>query len=199
MTINEAFSPGYRLAIIATDERCESCEVTVGSDEIGAIFLHRLIGGFNSPLRSFATSDESGGSPPSQSLQRNLRPPVLTNINRMGLRHLWQIGGGAFLGMKLTLDQADRRCRAQSGDKIDLSFENFTRLSASRHSRKVNLEIVSRVPDGENEKKSLNDNPGFQRFGASWLATRSKMSCLQPCHQTSSTPCVEISSTSNWG
>ena len=99
MTINEAFSPGYRLAIIATDERCESCEVTVGSDEIGAIFLHRLIGGFNSPLRSFATSDERSGSPPSQSLQRNLRPPVLTNINRMGLRHLWQIGGGVFLGM----------------------------------------------------------------------------------------------------
>ena len=134
MTINEAFSLGYGLAIIATDERCESCEVTVGSDEIGAIFLHRLIGGFNSPLRSFATSDERSGSPPSQSLQRNLRPPVLTNTKRMGLRHLWQIGGGVFLGMTLTLDQAHRRRGRQSGDKIDLSFENFTRLSAGLHS-----------------------------------------------------------------
>jgi hypothetical protein len=36
---------------------------------------------------------------PSQSLQRNLRPPVLTSINRMGLRHFWQVGGGVFLGM----------------------------------------------------------------------------------------------------
>jgi hypothetical protein len=109
MAVNEALSLGYRLAIIATDERFESDKVTVGSDEIGAIFLHRLIGGFNSLLRSFATSDERNGSPPSQSLQRNLRPPVLTNINRMGLRHLRHIGGGVFLGMNLTLDQAHRR------------------------------------------------------------------------------------------
>jgi hypothetical protein len=88
MTINETFSFGYRLPIIATDQRFKSREVTVGSDEIGPIFFHQLIGGFNSPVRSFVTSDERNGSPPSQSMHRNLRPPVLTSTNRMGLRHL---------------------------------------------------------------------------------------------------------------
>jgi hypothetical protein len=32
-------------------------------------------------------------------MQRNFRPPVLTRINRIGLLHFGQIGGGAFLGM----------------------------------------------------------------------------------------------------
>jgi hypothetical protein len=49
------------------------------------------------------TSGDRNGSPPSQSMQRNLRPPVLTSINRMGLRHFGQVGGGAFFGMALTL------------------------------------------------------------------------------------------------
>jgi hypothetical protein len=39
-------------------------------------------------------------------MQRNLRPPVLTRINRIGLPHLEQLGGEEFLGMTFTLDQA---------------------------------------------------------------------------------------------
>jgi hypothetical protein len=42
MTINETLSLGYRLAIIATDERLKSREVTIDSDEIRPIFFHRL-------------------------------------------------------------------------------------------------------------------------------------------------------------
>jgi hypothetical protein len=36
----------------------------------------------------------------------NLRPPVFLSRKRMGLRHFVQMGGGVFLGMTLTLDQA---------------------------------------------------------------------------------------------
>src|SRR5450631_3592432 len=35
----------------------------------------------------------------SQPMQRNLRPPVLTRINRIGLQHFEHAGGGGFLGM----------------------------------------------------------------------------------------------------
>jgi hypothetical protein len=63
-------------------------------------------GGRSSPVRSFATSDDRSGSGTSQSMQRNLRPPVLTRINRIGLPHLEQLGGEEFLGMTFTLDQA---------------------------------------------------------------------------------------------
>jgi len=35
----------------------------------------------------------------SQSTQRNLRPPVFTSTNRIGLLHFGQIGGGVFLGI----------------------------------------------------------------------------------------------------
>jgi hypothetical protein len=46
------------------------------------------------------------GSGTSQSMQRNLRPPVLTSIKCIGLRHLEQVGGGGFFGMTRTLVQA---------------------------------------------------------------------------------------------
>jgi hypothetical protein len=39
-------------------------------------------------------------------MQRNLRPPALTRINRIGLPHLEQLGGEEFLGMTFTLHQA---------------------------------------------------------------------------------------------
>lgn len=35
----------------------------------------------------------------SQSTQRNLRPPVFTSTNRIGLLHFGQMGGGVFLGI----------------------------------------------------------------------------------------------------
>jgi hypothetical protein len=40
---------------------------------------------------------------PAQSMQRNLRPPVLTSIKCIGLR----IGGGVFLGMAVHLGSAN--------------------------------------------------------------------------------------------
>lgn len=46
-----------------------------------------------------ATSDDLNGPSPAQSTQRNLRVPVLTSVNRIGLRHFGQVGGGVFLGM----------------------------------------------------------------------------------------------------
>src|SRR5258706_1857519 len=62
--------------------------------------------GRSSPVRSLATSGDRNGSSPSQSGHWNLRPPVFRRRNRMGLRQFGQIGGGVFLGMTLTLDQA---------------------------------------------------------------------------------------------
>jgi hypothetical protein len=62
-------------------------------------------GGRNSPVRSFVTSGNRSGSGISQSMQRNLRPPVFTSMKRIGLLHFGQDGGGVFLGMTLTLDQ----------------------------------------------------------------------------------------------
>jgi hypothetical protein len=44
---------------------------------------------------------DRSGSPPSQSMHWNLRPPVLASMKRMGLRHFGQGGGGGFLGMAL--------------------------------------------------------------------------------------------------
>jgi hypothetical protein len=49
--------------------------------------------------RSFVTSGNCSGSGTSQSMQRNLRPPILTSMNRIGLLHLEQVEGGGFLGM----------------------------------------------------------------------------------------------------
>jgi hypothetical protein len=62
--------------------------------------------GRSSPVRSLATSGDRNGSSPSQPRHWNLRPPVFQSRNRMGLRQFGQIGGGVFLGMTLTLDQA---------------------------------------------------------------------------------------------
>jgi hypothetical protein len=56
-------------------------------------------GARSSPVRSFATSGNFSGSGTSQSMQRNFRPPVLTNINRISLRHFEHVGGWRFLGM----------------------------------------------------------------------------------------------------
>jgi len=33
-------------------------------------------------------------------MQRNLRPPLLTSMNFIGVRHFEQAGGGGFLGMR---------------------------------------------------------------------------------------------------
>jgi hypothetical protein len=98
MTVNETFGLGYCLIIVAANQWFELYEVTVESNDVCPIFDHWLANGFNSPVRSFATSVERNGSSPAQSMQRNLRPPVLTTINRMGLRQVGQIGGGLFLG-----------------------------------------------------------------------------------------------------
>jgi hypothetical protein len=62
--------------------------------------------GLRSPLSSFATSGDFKGSLPWQSKQRNLRPPVFTTTNRMGLRHFGHRGAGVFLGILLTLNLA---------------------------------------------------------------------------------------------
>jgi hypothetical protein len=45
----------------------------------------------------------------SQSTQRNLRPPVFTSTNRIGMLHFGQIGGGEFLGMGSPFYQAGAR------------------------------------------------------------------------------------------
>ena len=61
---------------------------------------HRLYpGGFNSPESSFFTPGSCNGSGRSQSTQRNLRPPVWTSMNLIGLPHFAQAGGGVFLAM----------------------------------------------------------------------------------------------------
>jgi hypothetical protein len=47
-------------------------------------------------------SDRSG-SDTSQSMQRNLRPPVFTSIKCIGLPHLEHVGDGGFLGIDAPL------------------------------------------------------------------------------------------------
>ena len=51
------------------------------------------------PVRSCVTSGNLRRPVTSQSTQRNLRPPVFTSTNRIGMLHFGQIGGGGFLGM----------------------------------------------------------------------------------------------------
>jgi hypothetical protein len=50
-------------------------------------------------LRSTVPSGIFSGSVKSQSMQRNLRPPVLTSIKRICLRHFGHAGGAGFLGI----------------------------------------------------------------------------------------------------
>ena len=56
-------------------------------------------GGFNSLKSRFCISGVFSGSSTSQSMQRNLRPPVFTSANLFGLPHFEQVGGGVFLTM----------------------------------------------------------------------------------------------------
>jgi hypothetical protein len=105
VAIKQPLCPFGGLVVIRTNDWLEPDEMPVTSDSISPIFLHRFqFKGRRSPLRILATSGECNRSPPSQSMQRNLRPPVLTSTNRMGLWHFGQSGGGVFLGMALTLD-----------------------------------------------------------------------------------------------
>jgi hypothetical protein len=55
--------------------------------------------GFKLPLSSLATSGDFRGFSPSQSKQRNLRPPLLTSTKCVGLLQFGQRGGGVFLAM----------------------------------------------------------------------------------------------------
>jgi hypothetical protein len=52
-------------------------------------------------------------------MQRNFRPPVLTSINRIGLRHFEHVGGGRFLGMA--------RSRLSGGSTTELSVTDYCR------------------------------------------------------------------------
>jgi hypothetical protein len=100
VTVKQPFCTGDGLAIVTTNHLLKSYEVIVVPNEISPAFLHGTHSrGRSSPLRSLAISGDRKGSPPSQSMQRNLRPPVLTSMNFIGLRHLGQDGGGAFFGM----------------------------------------------------------------------------------------------------
>jgi len=44
-------------------------------------------------------SDIRIGSAPSHLMHLNFRPPVLTTMKCIGLRHFGQVGGGGFFGM----------------------------------------------------------------------------------------------------
>ena len=48
----------------------------------------------------FCISSVFSGSGTSQSMQRNLRPPLFTSMNLFGLPHFEQVGGGVFLAMR---------------------------------------------------------------------------------------------------
>jgi hypothetical protein len=52
------------------------------------------------------TSGSFRGSGTSQSMQRNLRPPVLTSMKRIGLLHFGHVGGGVFLAIGRSPSQA---------------------------------------------------------------------------------------------
>ena len=58
-------------------------------------------GGVNSLERRFFISGVFSGSGTSQSMQRNLRPPVFTSMKLIGLLHFRQSGGGVFLAMQM--------------------------------------------------------------------------------------------------
>jgi len=56
-------------------------------------------GGLNAPPSNFFISGVFSASGTSQSMQRNLRPPLLTSMNLVALPHFEQAGGGVFLAM----------------------------------------------------------------------------------------------------
>jgi hypothetical protein len=100
VTVDQAFGLRDGFAVVTTNHFLRSREMPVNADGIRPIFRHRA--SFQSLQfagRSLATADEGNGSSPTQSMQRNLRPPVLISLKCIGLRHFGQIGGGVFLGM----------------------------------------------------------------------------------------------------
>ena len=76
------------------------------------------------------TSGNLRGPVTSQSTQRNLRPPVFTSTNRIGLLHFGQIGGGVFLGIGSPIHQTRefntvshrQQPKARNGDKSPCAF-----------------------------------------------------------------------------
>jgi hypothetical protein len=56
------------------------------------------VGRFNAPEGSLNVSGNFSGSGPSQSMQRNLRPPVFASSHLIGLPHFLQGGGDVFFG-----------------------------------------------------------------------------------------------------
>jgi hypothetical protein len=68
-----------------------------------------------------------------------LRPPVLRSKNRIGFLHDGQIGGGVFLAMMLTLDQArvsaltvTDYCRGRGGDELSVKVARQKCLCGNR-------------------------------------------------------------------
>jgi hypothetical protein len=77
----------------------ETSEVAIYTDRISPIFVHSS--GRSSPLSNFATCSDFKGSSPLHFRHRNLRPPVLIRVNRIGILHLTHKGGGVFLAILL--------------------------------------------------------------------------------------------------
>ena len=82
-------------------------------------------------MRSCLTSGNIRRPVTSQSTQRNLRPPVFTSTNRIGMLHFGQIGGGEFLGMgsislsprrELNTLSHRQQPKARNGDKSPCAF-----------------------------------------------------------------------------
>jgi hypothetical protein len=95
--------PEKRVPVSAAIDLPTQCRHEVFLDIRGGPYS----GGRRVPENGFFTSGIRSGSGTSQSMQRNLRPPVFTSTKCMGLWHFRQEGGGGFLGMwTLTLDQA---------------------------------------------------------------------------------------------
>jgi hypothetical protein len=70
------------------------------------------VGCFNVPPSSFFISGALSGSGMSQSMHRNLRPPVLTSMKLMAFPHFKQEGGGVFLAMVYSRCKRREHCQA---------------------------------------------------------------------------------------
>jgi hypothetical protein len=99
MAVDHALRLGYGLAVVATNQRLKTYEMSVKANGVSPVLCHRYFKGCSSPASSLASSDDSNGSWLAQSRHWNLRPPVFHSKNCMDLRHFGQVGGGMFLGM----------------------------------------------------------------------------------------------------
>jgi hypothetical protein len=150
VSINQATGFGYGIVIAVADQRFKPDEMTVDAYGVGAVLGHYSFStGRSSPVRSLATSGECKGSGASQSMQRNLRPPVLTSKKRIGLLHFGHNGGGVFFAMDArrlggSVQNSQSPIDAEGGAVMDLLGHVADRIASQFWRRSFSLHALNK-------------------------------------------------------